>query len=82
MESPFIRNDYKRHCSVNVDSGLWQCFKTGRNGNFVSLYAHLQGITYFSAQKELIIKNFDYLGKPIPLGVMPEEKKLELDTSS
>jgi acyl-CoA synthetase (AMP-forming)/AMP-acid ligase II len=57
MESPFIRNDYKKHCSVNVDSGLWQCFKTGRNGNFVSLYSHLQGIPYFRAQKELIIKN-------------------------
>ncbi len=81
MESPFIRNDYKKHCSVNVDSGLWQCFKTGRNGNFVSLYSHLQSIPYFQAQKELIIKNFAYLGKPVPISVMPEEKKLELDTS-
>ena len=81
MESPFIKNDYKKHCSVNVDSGLWQCFKTGRDGNFVSLYSHLQGIPYFRAQKELIIKNFAYLGKPVPLGVMPKENKLELDTS-
>ena len=81
MESPFIRNDFKRHCSVNVDSGLWQCFKTGRDGNFISLYSHFEGIPYFRAQRDLLIKNFDYLDQPIPLGVMLEEKKLELDTS-
>ena len=35
MASPYVENDWKRHFSINLDSGLWQCFKTGEKGNFV-----------------------------------------------
>lgn len=80
MESPFHRNDWKRHCSVNVDSGLWQCFKTSRSGNFVSLYAALQDIPYFRAQRELILKNFEFQDQEV-IQADQERKELELDTS-
>ena len=80
MESLFVNNDWKKHMSVNVDSGLWQCFKTGRSGNFVRLYAEAEGIPYFRAQRDLMIKNFEFLGEEVPELDRPETK-LELDTS-
>ena len=80
MESLFVKNDWKRHMSVNVDSGLWQCFKTGRSGNFIRLYAEEEGIPYFKAQTDLIIKNFEFLGEEVPEFDRPEPQ-LELDTS-
>jgi len=66
--------------SVNIDSGLWQCFKTGRSGNFTRLYAEIKGIPYFRAQRDLIIKNFEFLGEEVPELDRPENQ-LELDTS-
>ena len=80
MQSLFVDNDWKKHMSVNIDSGLWQCFKTGRSGNFISLYAQAEGVAYFKAQRDLIIKNFEFLGEEVPELVRPE-KELELDTS-
>ena len=80
MESLFVENDWKKHLSINVDSGLWQCFKTGRSGNFTRLYAEVEGVPYFKAQRDLIIKNFEFLGEEVPELDMPE-KQLELDTS-
>ena len=80
MESLFVNNDWKKHMSVNVDSGLWQCFKTGRSGNFVRLYAEAEGIPYFRAQRDLMIKNFEFLGEEVP-ELDRSENKLELDTS-
>ena len=80
MESLFVNNDWKKHMSVNVDSGMWQCFKTGRSGNFTRLYAEAEGVPYFRAQRDLIIKNFEFLGEEVPELDRPENK-LELDTS-
>jgi len=80
MESPFVQNDWKKHLSVNVDSGLWQCFKTSRSGNFVSLYAALQDIPYFKAQRQLILKNFEFQDQEF-IQADQERKELELDTS-
>ena len=80
MESIFVQNDWKKHMSVNVDSGLWQCFKTGRSGNFVRLYAEIEEIPYFRAYRDLMIRNFEFLGEDIPEQIK-EERQLELDTS-
>jgi len=80
MESLFVSHDWKKHMSVNIDSGLWQCFKTGRSGNFTRLYSEVEGIPYFKAQRDLIIKNFEFLGEEVPELAIPE-KQLELDTS-
>ncbi len=60
MESLFIENDWKRHMSVNVNTGLFQCFKTGTKGNFVKLYSEAEGISYLKAQQKLLIKSFDF----------------------
>ena len=80
MESIFVPNDWKKHLSINIDSGLWQCFKTGRSGNFISFYAHAEDIAYFKAQKDLLIKNFEFLGEEVP-ELDRTEQQLELDTS-
>ena len=80
MKSIFVENDWKRHLSINVDSGLWQCFKTGTSGNFISLYAQAEGIPYFRAQRDLLIKNFEFLGEEVP-ELVRTEHQLELDTS-
>ena len=80
MESPFVQNDWKKHMSINVDSGLWQCFKTGRTGNFTRFYAETEEIPYFRAYRDLMIKNFEFLGEDIPEQVK-EERQLELDIS-
>ena len=80
MESLFVNNDWKKHMSVNVDSGMWQCFKTGRSGNFVRLYSEAEGIPYFRAQRDLMIKNFEFLGEEVPELDIPQ-RELELDTS-
>jgi len=63
MESLFIPNDYKRHMSVNIFSGLWQCFKSGRSGDFTRLYAEARKIGYYEARKRIIQDNWDTLGE-------------------
>ena len=80
MESLFVKNDWKKHMSVNVDSGMWQCFKTGRSGNFTRLYSEVEGVPYFRAQRDLIIRNFEFLGEEVP-ELDRTENQLELDTS-
>lgn len=81
MESIFVDNDWKRHMSINIDSGLWQCFKTGRSGNFVSFYAHIENLPYFRAQRDIIIKNFDCQDGPVPELDRPAKDQIELDVS-
>ena len=58
MPSPFLYNDWKKHFSINLDTGLWQDFKSGKAGNFVSLYAFLEGITYHKAESTILLKTF------------------------
>ena len=45
--------------SINLDTGLWQCFKSGNKGNFIQVYAFLEGITYNQAEAEILFKEFD-----------------------
>jgi len=81
MESVFVDNDWKRHMSINIDSGLWQCFKTGRSGNFVRLYAEVENLTYFRAEQQIIYKNFDYQDVCEERQVFKDPKYDEIDTS-
>ena len=83
MPSLFTKDDWKRHMSVNVDTGLWQCFKTGKKGNFISLYAESEQITYHKAQTDLILKNFAFLGMDVPAPKKPAKRRnSEIDASS
>ena len=56
VPSIFTSNDYKRHMSINMDTGLWQCFKSGNRGNFTQLYAFIEGITYNQAEANIMFK--------------------------
>jgi 5S rRNA maturation endonuclease (ribonuclease M5) len=81
MESIFLDNDWKRHMSINLETGLWQDFKTGERGNFVRLYSHIEGITYQQAQIRLLIKNFDSIQlEQVDLSSTKEIKNEDLGT--
>ena len=45
--------------SINLDSGLWQCFKTGNKGNFIQMYAYLEDMSYNRAESEILFKELD-----------------------
>ena len=77
VPSIFVPDDYKRHMSINLDTGLWQCFKTGNKGNFIQIYAYLESMSYNQAETEIVFKEFeagnfgDYLP---PTPEVPQEK--------
>ena len=45
--------------SINLDTGLWQCFKTGNKGNFLQIYSFLEGITYNQAESTILFKELE-----------------------
>ena len=62
--SEFIVNslfceDYKRHMSINSETGLWQCFKSKEKGNFLHLVSAVEGISYGEASVLLQRKLFN-----------------------
>jgi len=83
-ESPFCNNDWKRHFSLNLASGLWQCFKTGKKGNFIHLYSYLENISYKKAYGEILFKELeseeDSIATP-PIVYNNEEISEELKTN-
>lgn len=56
--SIFVPDD-KMHMSVNLESGLWQDFKSQEKGNFPQLVAAIEQIPYDEALKYLRTKLFD-----------------------
>lgn len=58
IPSLFIEHDPKRHMSINLDTGLWQCFKSGQKGNFLKLYSQLENIEYGQAYKKFLVEEF------------------------
>lgn len=71
MPSIFLENDWKMHMSVNLYTGLFQCFKSKRKGNFVHLFAHLEGISFKKSFDELSFRSFIHEDKE------PEKKERE-----
>ena len=59
IPSIFIDHDYKRHMSINLETGLWQCFKTGQTGNFIKLFSILEKISYKSAESKLLFQGLE-----------------------
>jgi len=59
IPSVFIDHDYKRHMSINLDTGLWQCFKTGQKGNFIKLFSILENIPYKAAESKLLFQGIE-----------------------
>ena len=79
--------DEKYHMSINKETGLWRCFKTGEAGNFIKLVATLENIPYTLAihqiarklldTPEALFLKTDYQFKNKPLTVA--EKSVEED---
>ena len=59
IPSIFIKGDYKRHMSINLETGLWQCFKTGNKGNFIKFYSLVEDIPYRSAESKLLFQGLE-----------------------
>lgn len=59
LPSVYLEHDHKRHMSINLETGLWQCFKTGTSGNFIKLYSILENIPYRSAQSKLLFQGVE-----------------------
>lgn len=51
--------DYKFHLSINLDTGLWRCFKSGKQGNFVQFVAFNEGITTKQAFAKLTLRSLE-----------------------
>jgi len=51
--------DTKKHMSVNMETGLWQDFKSSRTGNFIHLVAQVEGVRHDVAVKLLRAKLLD-----------------------
>ena len=86
IPSLFIPDDYKRHMSVNLETGLWQCFKTSQKGNFIKLYSPLEQISYKSAESKLLFQAaeegmWDLWGETKPSLSSSPEVPQKLDTS-
>lgn len=64
IPSIFLPDDYKMHMSVNLDSGLWQCFASGNRGNIYQLFSNLEGVTYNKAESELIFRELQVCTLP------------------
>ena len=83
VPSLFIDNDYKRHMSINLETGLWRCFKTGETGNFVKLYAYLENCSFQEAYEKFVFEDFltgGQLGYRKPVEAMdPRKVKSSLD---
>ena len=57
LPSIFVDGDTKYHFSINLFNGLWQDFKAGKSGNFIQLYAELEGKSYKAAETDIIFKS-------------------------
>ena len=58
VPSVFVDNDYKRHMSINSETGLWQCFKSGEVGDFYKLVSILENVTVKAAISMFSVESF------------------------
>lgn len=58
IESIFVENDHRRHMSINLETGLWQCFKSGERGNFFKLYSKVKGVSYKHVYEQFMFNAF------------------------
>lgn len=83
IPSIFLDSDAKRHMSINLDTGLWQCFKSGEKGNFIHLYAQLERLTYKLAYQKFLVDEFfqEAKNKVIPDEVNKNHTQEQLNDS-
>ena len=79
IPSIFLENDWKMHMSINLDTGLFQCFKSKERGNFIKLYAKIEGVSYKKAKEDLNYYSFFQDETPVePKEQAPNPPHLEL----
>lgn len=81
VSSIFVANDWKKHMSINLNTGLFQCFKSGTRGNFIQLYAFLEDKTYSQAQSDIAFKQFCDEDKYTEEFIEPVIVRTDLDLS-
>ena len=79
MPSIFIEDDWKKHLSINVETGLWQDFKAGEKGNFIKLYSIVEGMSYKQAEADLTFKTFFLEEEPEKLNKETKKKIVNQD---
>jgi len=70
-------NDRKQHMSINMETGLWQCFKTKESGDFIQLVSLCDEISYDEA--------FKFVGKKLisdPSSLLMPPRKKQVAISS
>mgnify|MGYP003662571095 CR=1 FL=1 len=81
MPSVLVDNDYKCHLSINVDTGLWQDFKTGEAGNFAKLLTIVENIGYEKAKEKIFLMEFEDKATAFhPTSAPTEEELLKVST--
>jgi len=73
IPSLFYEDDWKKHMSINLDNGLWRCFKSGETGNFYKLVSLVRGVPY-QRGKEV------FYSFCIENGKLPEENEAKIIT--
>lgn len=75
MPSILVPDDYKKHFSINVDSGLWQDFKTGETGNFAKFLTIVENITYKRAKEKIFLMEFEQNDQTSVVSPDPQEEE-------
>lgn len=58
VDSIFVE-DSGKHMSINMETGLWQCFKSKEQGSFYHLVSFVESVPYPEASKLIRRKMFD-----------------------
>jgi DNA primase len=83
IPSIFIPRDPKRHMSINLETGLWQCFKSQKKGNFIHLFADLENLSYKAAYNKFLVDEFFSEPKQeVSISASPSQAKIEEEFSN
>ena len=80
IPSFFYEDDWKRHMSINLETGMWRCFKSGETGGFYKLVSLVRGVTYQRGKEvfySYCIENGSLPEESDAKIVIPESKSLD-----
>lgn len=77
INSPFEEDD-NYHCSINLQTGLWQDFKSGLRGNFIQFVARVEDKNYKRIEGEFAFKSL-MSEKELEIELKPAKKEEELE---
>ena len=77
VDSLFVE-DSGKHMSINIETGLWQCFKSKEQGSFYNLVSFVEGIPYSDARKFVSRRMFDSPETLFIENTMPSQKSVSV----